>query len=398
MKADRFLTGSDREWISRTTEQIFAKMEWVSEKNRDKIPYTTLEDGSWDDRSDQTPWGEDWGMGRSWWTNGFWGGLMWQLYHATGQERYREIAGISEEKLDDCFLQYYGLHHDVGFMWMPTSVADYRLTGNADSKRRALLAAQLLAGRFNPAGRFIRAWNEIPDADATGWAIIDCMFNISLLYWASEETGDPRYREIAQAHADTVMNSFIRPDGSSCHIVEFDPFTGRRVCSHAGQGYSHGGAWTRGQAWAIYGFAISWRHTGKQSYLDTAQKVADFFVGHMPESGIIPVDFCQPEVPALEDSCGAAAAASGLIELAECLMKNGDEQDQASAEKYMQAALCILHAIADTRACWDRSCDAIVLNCTAAYHSDDRHITMVYADYFFVEAMLKLADKGFFMW
>lgn len=90
-------------------------------------------------------------------------------------------------------------------------------------------AANLLAGRFNPVGKFIRAWNQVPGSDTRGWAIIDCMFNICLLYWASEESADPRFRQIAMMHADTVMENFIRPDGSVCHIVEFDPETGVMV-------------------------------------------------------------------------------------------------------------------------------------------------------------------------
>ena len=136
--------------------RIRAKMAWVSEKNRDKIPYTTDENGNYDDRSDMSrSWRIDDGL--NWWTNGFWGGIMWLLYQDTGEEKYARIARISEERLDRCFSDYYGLHHDVGFMYVPTAAADYRLTGNEESRKRAMHAANLLAGRFNPAGRFIRA-------------------------------------------------------------------------------------------------------------------------------------------------------------------------------------------------------------------------------------------------
>ena len=272
------------EWTDAVIAKIRQKMEWVSEKNREKIPYRTDGNGDYDDRSDASgQWRMDDGL--NWWTNGFWGGIMWLLYQDTGEQRYADIARVSERKLEQCFADFYGLHHDVGFMFVPTAVADYKLTGNPDSRRIALHAATLLAGRFNPVGKFIRAWNDLEE-DTRGWAIIDCMFNLSLLYWASEESKDPRFRQIAMLHADTVRKNFVRPDGSVCHIVEFDPETGEMVKSYGGQGCGEGSAWTRGQGWALYGFMISYIHTGKQEYLDTAKRVADYCLANILLRGL----------------------------------------------------------------------------------------------------------------
>lgn len=381
---------SNQEWVGEALEKVREKMQWVSEKNRDKIPYTTGADGSYDDRSDES---RSWGMdnGLNWWTNGFWGGIMWLLYQDTGEERYQEIARISERKLEKCFDQYYGLHHDVGFMYLPTAVADYRLTGNEEGRRIGMHAANLLAGRFNPVGKFIRAWNQNEDNDTRGWAIIDCLLNLSLLYWASEESGDPRFRQIAMMHADTVLANFVRPDGSVCHIVEFDPESGRMVKSYGGQGYGDGSSWTRGQGWAVYGFANSYTHTGKKEYLEAARKVADYCIANLPESGIIPVDFRQPQEPAWEDSCAACVIACGLLEVARHV-------SDSEKEKYENAAVKILRAIAENRADWTENCDAIVQNCTGAYHSPEHHFTMVYADYYFIEGLYKLAGIGRLLW
>ncbi len=381
---------SNQEWVGEALEKVREKMQWVSEKNRDKIPYTTGADGSYDDRSDES---RGWGMddGLNWWTNGFWGGIMWLLYQDTGVERYQEIARISERKLEKCFDQYYGLHHDVGFMYLPTAVADYRLTGNEEGRRIGMHAANLLAGRFNPVGKFIRAWNQNGDNDTKGWAIIDCLLNLSLLYWASEESGDPRFRQIAMMHADTVLANFLRPDGSVCHIVEFDPESGRMVKSYGGQGYGDGSSWTRGQGWAVYGFANSYTHTGKKEYLEAARKVADYCIANLPESGIIPVDFRQPQEPAWEDSCAACVIACGLLEVARHV-------SDSEKEKYENAAVKILRAIAENRADWTENCDAIVQNCTGAYHSPEHHFTMVYADYYFIEGLYKLAGIGRLLW
>lgn len=382
----------ETKWAREMAARITEKMRWVSEKNKEKIPYTTDENGDYDDRSDKSrSWNADDGL--SWWTNGFWGGMMWLLYLYTKEERYAEIARISEDKMTECFQNFLGLHHDVGFMFQPTAVADYRITGRSQAKTTALHAAALLAGRFNPAGNYIRAWNDIPGStdDTRGWAIIDCMFNISLLYWASEETKDPRFRHIAMMHADTVRKNFVRDDGSVCHIVEFNPETGEMVKSYGGQGYAEGSAWTRGQGWAVYGFMISYRHTGKKEYLETAKKVAEYCIAHIPESGIIPVDFCQPEEPAWEDSCGACVIAGGLIELAE-------QAEGAEKERYLKYARRILQTIAETRADWGTDCDAIVQNCSASYHDKRHHFTMSYADYFFMEAVFRLAGMEFKMW
>lgn len=378
------------EWAEQIIPKIRTKMKWVSEKNADKIPYTTDENGSYDDRSDDTvKWGPDNGL--NWWTNGFWGGIMWMLYQDTGEGLYQEIARNSETKLEQCFADYYGLHHDVGFMFMPTAVADYRLTGNENARKIGMHAANLLAGRFNPVGKFIRAWNDAGNDDTRGWAIIDCMFNISLLYWASEESGDPRFRQFAMQHADTVMQNFVRPDGSVCHIVEFDPESGEVVRSLGGQGYAEGSAWTRGQGWALYGFMISYLHTGKQEYLDTAKRVAHYCISNIPESGVIPVDFRQPAEPAWEDSCGACVIAGGLLELADVL-------PECEQEIYRRAAFRILKTIEEKRADWSEDCDAIVQNCSAAYHNPDHHCTMSYADYYFIEAVYKLKQTGIFLW
>lgn len=377
-------------WAEETLEKVRTKIAWVSEKNRDKIPYTTDETGSYDDRSDERlPWNPDDGL--NWWTNGFWGGIMWLLYRDTGDEKYAEIARASEKKLEKCFSSFCGLHHDVGFMYLPTSVANYRLTGSGDAKRNAMHAANLLAGRYNPVGRFIRAWNESGDKDVRGWAIIDCMLNISLLYWASEESGDPRFRHVAVMHADTALAGFIRDDGSVCHIVEFDPETGERLKSCGGQGYAHGSAWARGQGWAVYGFANSYAHTKRQKYLDAAKRVAHYCIANLREDGIVPVDFRQPEEPAWEDSCGACVIADGLLEIARFVPEN-------EREMYVRPAVRILKAIAETRADWSEACDAIVQNCTAAYHDERHHFPMVYADYFFIEALYKLSGKDHLIW
>ncbi|WP_310601508.1 glycoside hydrolase family 88 protein [Anaerosporobacter sp.] len=381
----------ENEWIREATAAIKEKMDWLSEKSKDKIPYTTI-DGEHDNRADTTIiFNLDDGL--NWWTNGFWGGMLWLMYHETDDKKYAQIARYNEELLDKCFEDFYGLHHDVGFMWLPTAVANYRLTKNEDAKRRAMHAATILAGRFNPVGKFIRAWNDLEDEtkDTRGWAIIDCLFNIPLLYWASEESNDPRFKQIAMMHADTAMNTFVRADGSVRHIVEFDPFTGEFVTDHGGQGYAKGSSWTRGQTWGLYGFVISYMHTGKQEYLDTAKKIAHYFIANIPEDGIIPVDFRQPKEPAWEDSCAAAIAACGLIEISRVV-------DECERELYLQPAIKLLKTLYEKRSDFSKDNDNILTNCTAAYHDKKHHFSIIYGDYYFMEAMFRLNGNDIFLW
>ncbi len=383
MNIQTILDASDREWAAGVSGKIAGKMKQVVGRSRDKIPYRT-QDGVFDDCSSPERIG--------WWTNGFWGGILWQLYHTTGDELYREEALKVEKKLDAILMQYNVMDHDSGFRWLPTAVAHWRVEKNPESENRALLAAANMAGRFNLAGHFIRAWNDFGDRDRRGYAIIDCMMNLPLLYWASSVTEDPRFAQIAMAHADTAMKAFVREDGSVNHIVNFDINTGEALGPVDGQGMAPDSSWTRGQSWGIYGFTLSFLHTGKKEYRETAERIADYVISAIPESNIVPVDYCQPKDIPWEDSTAAAITACGLIELAKC------EDDEAKAEKYLGKALELLKTLDAKRCCWDETRDELLEKCTAAYHDKEHDFTIIYGDYYFIEAIYKLCGKELFIW
>lgn len=368
-------------WAKETLTRVEKKMEKVSARSAQKIPYTTV-NGVHDDKSGEKEIG--------WWTNGFWGGLMWQLYKLTGKELYRQNAELTEKKLDADLMDYDKLDHDNGFKWLPTSVANYRLTGNRESRNRALLAAGNLSGRFNPVG-FIRAWNNWDDMDRTGIAIIDCMMNLPLLYWASEELRDPRFYHVAVCHANTAKRYFVRGDGSVNHIVQIDPQNGEMICSIGGQGYGVGSSWTRGQSWGLYGFTLSYLHTKDVSYLETAERIANYFIANIPENGLIPVDFRQPGDVDYIDSTAAAIASCGLIELAKLT-----EGRQSGI--YLNAALKMLKAIERDSFSWNEDEDMLLTRCTAAYHDKNHEFSIIYGDYYFVEALMKLTGDELFIW
>ena len=370
----------DELWTSETRKKLIGKL--TSERNRvgGRIPYIA-EDGRYSEDKAETD--------IAWWTNGFWPGMLWQLYNVTGDDSFVSPAREVEDKLDRALDQYTGLHHDVGFMWLLSAVADYRLTGNERSLARGLHAAHLLAGRYNPRGRFIRSWNR----DRAGWVIVDSLMNINLLYWASDVLGDPRFTYIAEDHADTLMEKTVRPDGSCNHVIVLNPSNGDLLDTPAGQGYAPGSSWSRGQSWAIYGYALSYRHTGERRYLDCAKRVANYFCSQVAQTGDVALlDFRQPAEPVYWDAIAGCCAACGMLEIARSV-------SDAEAASWRSWAIRILRAT-DERFCdWNPSRDGIVQMCSGAYHSDsDRHVPMIYGDYFFLEAVLRLSGEDTLLW
>ncbi|KQN96187.1 glycoside hydrolase family 88 protein [Paenibacillus sp. Leaf72] len=325
-----------------------------------------------------------------WWTAGFWPGLLWLLYQDENSrtERYKELAEACELKLDEVIMGYDRLDHDIGFMWTLTSVARYKLLGEEDSRRRALLAANLLCGRFNIQGRYIRAWNPWREGERNdGLAIIDCMMNLPLLYWASRTTEDPRYKHLAMAHADTVLEHFIRPDGSVYHIVEFDPQSGEVAAKHGGQGFAAESAWSRGASWAIYGMALSYAHSGEQRYLDAAKRTAHFFLANLPEDSVPHWDFRLPDgVETYRDSSAGACAACGLLAIA-------DVVPEVERELYRRAGERILKSLYENYGAWadDAQEEGLVLHGTSHYpERKNLDVPLIYGDYFFTEGLSKL--------
>ncbi len=370
----------DPAWTEDMARKLDVKMQFAVQKARevDYIPYST-ENGQWKPSR------------IGWWTNGFWPAAMWQMYRATGRETYREEALRAEKMLDAAQRDFKNLSHDVGFQWLIHSGVRYQLEKNPDSLDRTLFAADILAGRFNPNG-FIRAWNDNGKENRAGWAIVDCMMNLPLLYWASDLTNDPRFKLIAMAHADTTMRAFVRPDGSCEHIVIFDPATGEKLETIGGQGYENGSSWSRGQAWALYGFTLSYLHTGKREYLDTAKRVAHYFISQITGDSIPRCDFRQPEEPEIKDNAAGNIAACGLLELCQAV-------PESEAKSYFDAALRILKAQEASCANWTLNDPAIFTKCTSAYHDlPGRHITMQYGDYYFIEAIGKLRGEKLLFW
>lgn len=352
-------------------EALQAKVDRMISRLAGKCPHVAKADGIYD----HTP--------LCWWTSGFWPGILWILHDLTGKSHYRDAAWDWDRKLEQRFLEDHNFHHDVGFQFLPTACIKHTLTGDGDALRRGLLAAHYLAGRFNLAGRFLRAWNQ----DKTGWAIVDSAMNLSLLFWASRVTGDPRFAHIARAHADTVVEKFIRPDGSVHHILVFDPHTGELLEALGGQGAGPDSCWSRGAAWALYGMANVCRHTGEKRYLEASRRVAHHFIACLPDDAVPHWDFRASETMEGEerDTSAGAIAASGLLELAAALP--GRE-----GRLYREAAERILLSLTQNYGTWDNPAhEAILLGGTGHKPAGQNvNVSLIYGDYFYVEAIAKL--------
>jgi len=373
---------SNQMWVNEAWEKVHIKVKKTSEKIGAAFPHASV-NGSY---QLEAP---------SWWTAGFWPGLLWLLYRETKENSFKEIAEQCEEKLDRVITDYYKLDHDMGFMWTLTSVARYKLLGEEDSKRRALLVANLLMGRFNSEGNYIRAWNPWHEGeDNSGWAIIDCLMNLSLLFWASEVTGDPRYQHVAKKHGETVLEHFIRSDGSVHHIVRFDPVTGERVEAIGGQGFSPDSAWSRGTSWAVYGLTLLYKHTQEEKYLLAAKNVSHFFIANLPDDYVPYWDFRLPDnITKHRDSSAGAIAACGLLLLSSLV-------DPSEQRIYKEAGTKILKSLYENYGAWeDVNEDGLILEGTSHYpEGKNIDVPLIYGDYYFVEGLAMLKGHEQLFW
>lgn len=363
------ILSNNHSYMENVWKRIDEKMRFVALRNKDKLP-GIAQDGVYNDLSQSVPYA---------WTNGFWPGIMWLMYVGTQKEIYKDVAISAEELLERAAENFDVLHHDVGFMWHISSGVHYRLLGDKEAKSRAMYMAASLASRYNLNTKVIRAF---PEEARERMVIIDSMMNICLLYWASRETKDPRFRLIAQSHADTTMENHIRPDGSVKHILEYDLYTGECLGTVIGQGCGVDSSWTRGQAWAIYGYTLSYIHTGKQEYLDTAKRVAHYFIANASNTDyVIPYDFRQPMDSTAGDTSAAAITACGLIELAKVV-------PECEKALYLQPAIKMIKVLVEQYCNWNSEEDGILQG--GAVSANRLDIPVVFGEYFFVEAIYKL--------
>jgi unsaturated chondroitin disaccharide hydrolase len=321
------------------------------------------------------------------WTSGFWPGCLWAAYELTGDPTWRRRAEAAQAGLGQ--LGSNTGSHDIGFQLVPGFTASYRLGGAERDRRLLLEGAQALATRYRQRVGAIRSWG--PMASGGDYkVIIDNLMNLELLFWAARHGGSPMLSQIAHRHALTSARDLQRPDGGTYHVAAYDPATGRLRWRGTSQGAGPESTWSRGQAWAIYGFTLAYRETGDPELLRAARLAADYWLARVPDGQVPPWDFQAPGGDsAPRDTSAAAVAASGLLDLADA------EPDPLLAGRDEHAAERLVVALASPRYLVTDGPEAAILReGTEAAPAGHSRSGLVYGDYYFLQALVRMVRRA----
>ena len=327
------------------------------------------------------------------WRSGFFPGTVWYLYELSGDETLLPVAVKYTEAIEEAKKLFW--HHDVGFIIEASFGNALRLTDNKRYEEVIIEAAQTLSTRFREKPGTIQSWNVDKGWQSErGWecpVIIDNMMNLELLFHATKLTGDSSFYRVAVSHADRTMQEQFRPNGSCYHVIDYDLTTGEVRNRHTAQGYAHESAWSRGQAWAIYGYTLCYRETGDRKYLDMAVKAFNFMKNHpdMPEDLIPYWDMDAPDIPnELRDASAASCIASALYELS--------MMDVAEAPSYKVYADKIMTSLASPayRAKLGENGHFLLMHSVGSIpHNAEIDVPLNYADYYFMEALKRKKEQ-----
>lgn len=318
-----------------------------------------------------------------WWTSGFFPGTLWYLYEYSED---KDVKNAAIEMTNRVIQQQYTTNnHDVGFIIYCSFGNALRITGNKANVPVIINAAKSLSTRFNPATGCIKSW------DNKKWqypVIIDNMMNLELLTNAAKISGDSSFFRIAVSHAGTTMNNHFRPDGSSYHVVSYDTIKGGYAERATFQGAHDESAWARGQAWGLYGYVMMYRETKKEEYLRHAIKIANYIIHHkhLPEDKIPYWDFDAPDIPnALRDASAGAIMASAFLELSTFL-------DKKEGKPYFNIGQTQLKSLmSPTYLAKQGENGNFILKHSVGFMAGNKEVDvpLTYADYYFIEALLK---------
>lgn len=320
-----------------------------------------------------------------WWCSGFYPGSLWYIYEYTGDETFRGLAWKHTRSLEGLIDMH--TDHDIGFQINCSYGNALRLTGDSTAiVPTYVAAARKLAARLNPATGVTRSWDWLRH-DWRYPVIIDNMMNLELLTVAARISGETELADAADTHAETTLKNHFRPDWSSWHLVDYDPVTGEVRSKETVQGHAHESAWARGQAWALYGYTMMHRETGKQKYLDAAENIAEMIMGYLPEDGIPYWDFNAPDIPeALRDASAGAIMASAFIELSTLT------DDSGKSERYLATARrqLLTFGTEEYLANPGENGNFILKHSVGSIPGGSEvDVALSYADYYFLEALVR---------
>jgi uncharacterized protein YyaL (SSP411 family) len=338
----------------------------------------------------------NWGTG--WWCSGFYPGTVLYLYEYT-----QDPALLTEAKTKLKYLEkekYNKTTHDLGFMLFCSFGNALRLTGDSTAYKEVLsTGAESLSSRYSDVTKTIRSWDGGKNWDGQPWTypvIIDNMMNLEFLAQATKITGDLKYYNIAVQHANTTMKNAFRPDYSSYHVIDYNPDDGAIIAKKTAQGAFDESAWSRGQAWAMYGYTVMYRETGNKAYLDLARNIAKFYLNHpnLPADMVPYWDMDQnkiePQSPYfaqkdLRDVSTAAIVASALLEIAQYVDGKEGQYYVTNVEKMLKS----LSTEPYKAAYKDNGGYLLRHSVGSVPHKTEVDVPLTYADYYYVEALIR---------
>ncbi len=318
------------------------------------------------------------------WQQGFWTGILWHAYVITGNEKYKELAMNHTPQYLDKIEKKAGVnHHDMGFVFSPSCVYGYKLTGDEKARKAALLAAEQLTTRYNEKGRFIQAWGNMGEDNRL---IVDCFMNIPLLYWATEESGDPKYREMAYNHFRTALNNTVRDNAGSHQTFLFDKDTGAPIRGMKDQGLTDDTTWSRGQGWCIYGMMLTRKYVDDPDAVEICKKMANFYINRLPEDFVPYWDFEFTEGDEPRDTSAATVAMCGLMDLVKRLPETDPDR-----ELYQKVINATMNSLIDNYTTKDIERSNGLL--TGATYSKPHNLGIdecnIWGDYYYMEALVR---------
>lgn len=349
------------------TEAILAKAAKNAAKLKD-FPHIT-KGGKWQTTLD------------GYWTGGFWVGLLWFCYQLSHDEKFLNWAHEWLERLEG---RRQDKTFDLGFLFFPSFALGYQITRDERLKRIALEAADTLSSLFHPEAGFV--YNELDfGGRKIGRTAIDVMMNLPLLWWAYRETGEDKYFQPAYQHCLSTIEKLVREDYSTIHVLDFDLETGETIRKITIQGHSNNSCWSRGQAWAIYGFTLAYEASQERSFIEVAERLADYFIENSPDDHVPYWDFNDPAIPeAVRDSSAAAIACSGLLTLSEL----------SQQKEFKDAAIKTLNSLSTNYPASDDSEGILKHGCFHKPANLGVDESTIWGDYYFVEALVKAKRKG----
>lgn len=321
------------------------------------------------------------------WNQGFWTGILWHAYELTGDENYKNVATSQISSFYYRIQDKVGVeHHDMGFLYIPSCLAAYKITGNQMAKRAAVMAAKNLAERYRENGRYIQASGKV---GANQRMIVDTLLNIPILHWASEETGDKKYSEIACNHYETTLSVCFREDGSTYQACFFDKNTGEPLQKGTSQGAGDETTWSRGQSWAIYGSALAYKYTRDEAALSAFKSSLDYYLKNLPEDYVAYWDLSFTGGDEPRDSSSAAIAVCGILEGIQYLSES--DPDKA---RYIEAAKNIMNSLIDNYTTKNiPEANGLLLHGTYNNRGNVGVDEMnIWGDYFYMEALHRMLD------